>query len=672
MLVPASTSLFESPHRPQHVATFDAIGSFPVFGSKMDLSENVDTSRKMDDMATRQATLVVPREEPEREQELPLGHEKETHLGTGIKKPDVHVIKRRNVGVPKFLRFLFQILEVENPAIITWSHEGTAFQIIQPDELAHQILPKYFKHNKVSSFQRQLNYFGFKKWTKTQTNICTFSHPYFFRADKDRMKLIKRKERVNAALASAGTIKSNPMEMMTPMQLQQESDDQFETHDLVQARSHLPTQQALKRQKSSMLSGATVTFLNSASAGRRHSTGMLPGSEAFGLAAAAAAAINSPDTAESFLSGHKLTETLAEQEFALEMETRSDPTTATSMPQQYMHMRKLAATKDLSQRYSYLPAHGKRQSLPHVGIGEASSMGMNITGAETSSLGPRGMGILGRRRSDQFLSDYNQFGNTGPKLISISQVDELMASTSTSTSMSQQTMFTSNTRSGTSVVLPLSSTSTPEAYQLQQQQQFSSGTSGYGTKSLSSSGWSMPIKSEWPTSVNASSSSTCSPFQSQPRHQSMMPFKFGNMHPNPPNLTALSIQTNAMCSIDFPSTTSDGNRKVPQRPLLQQFQSQPERGVSSQQEQTSEQDQDKHQATQQPRDYIDVLLESAGLDENLAPPSSTMLSSESWHANEEMDVQNSGSSSPDPFGFMHSAPHQLEMESISRTSTPRF
>lgn len=246
--------------------------SYPLFGAKEEPSD------------TRRASLVAATQE-EPEQELNDSNEaKLVATPEQPKKPEVHVIKRRNVGVPKFLRFLFQILEVEDPDIITWSHEGTAFQIIQPEELASQILPRYFKHNKVSSFQRQLNYFGFKKWTKTQTNICTFSHPFFLRADKDRMKLIKRKERANPAVMSAAmaaTIKSNPIDLMNQMHAQQQARaqadaQQFEAHDLAEARSQLPTQQALKRQKSNTLSGATVTFLNSAAAGRRHSTGMLP------------------------------------------------------------------------------------------------------------------------------------------------------------------------------------------------------------------------------------------------------------------------------------------------------------------------------------------------------------------------------------------------------------
>nr|CCA20048.1 HSFtype DNAbinding protein putative [Albugo laibachii Nc14] len=108
---------------------------------------------------------------------------------------ELHYIRRRNVSVPKFLRCLYEILKEEDPLIIAWSHYGTAFQIKQPALLATQILPNYFKHRNVSSFQRQLNYFGFKKWTKTQTDICTFSHPCFVRDNKEKMRLIKRKER---------------------------------------------------------------------------------------------------------------------------------------------------------------------------------------------------------------------------------------------------------------------------------------------------------------------------------------------------------------------------------------------------------------------------------------------------------------------------------------------
>ncbi|OQR81082.1 HSF-type DNA-binding protein [Achlya hypogyna] len=101
--------------------------------------------------------------------------------------------KKRKVGVPKFLRYLYQILEKEDASIISWANGGTSIQILDTDRVAQYILPKYFKHSKYASFQRQLNYFGFRKWTKSQTNICTFSHPEFRQNRPDRLYLIKRK-----------------------------------------------------------------------------------------------------------------------------------------------------------------------------------------------------------------------------------------------------------------------------------------------------------------------------------------------------------------------------------------------------------------------------------------------------------------------------------------------
>ncbi|KAF0690635.1 Aste57867_17984 [Aphanomyces stellatus] len=110
-------------------------------------------------------------------------------------EPKYKEVKHRKVGVPKFLRYLFQILDTEDPSIIAWSSDGTSIQILDMTAVANIILPKYFKHSNYASFQRQLNYFGFRKWTKSQTNICTFSHPEFIRQRPDRLCYIKRKNR---------------------------------------------------------------------------------------------------------------------------------------------------------------------------------------------------------------------------------------------------------------------------------------------------------------------------------------------------------------------------------------------------------------------------------------------------------------------------------------------
>ncbi|GMF55171.1 unnamed protein product [Phytophthora fragariaefolia] len=618
---------------------------------------------------TRRASLVAP-EEPEHELELEP------------KKPEPHVIKRRNVGVPKFLRFLFQILEVEDPDIITWSHEGTAFQIMQPDELAGQILPRYFKHNKVSSFQRQLNYFGFKKWTKTQTNVCTFSHPFFLRADKDRMKLIKRKERANPAVMSAAmaaAIKTNPIDSMNRMHAQEharaQAEAHFEAHDLAEARSQLPTQQALKRQKSNTLSGATVTFLNSAAAGRRYSTGMLPGSEAYGLAAAAAAAHAAAQAAQvASLPGQKRAGTPAEQEFELEMEARNDAVANVSSPQQHLlYMRKVAEAKELT-RYPYHPLGGKRQSLPHAlppGFGDTVGMGMslNVPGIPgNGGFGPRGPINPGRRRSDQLLTNYNTGASSG-KPISISQIEQFISSSVASSS--QQTVFVTAAKTDASIVQPVSSGSAAqEVYPLHRQvpqhqqvrQQITrppftyNGSSGYGAviKAEAGNGWTNITKSDpcrgWPTSVNVNSSSSIAASSYPPQQQNhslISPYKFGDPSAQQSMMPSFENNTNTM---GYPHAPSSGQPKLQQRPLMSQsHQLQPQRAASyqqQQQEEPSNQDDDT-------RDYIDVLLESAGLDDNLPQQSSATLPS--WNEPSYVHTQHGppGSGSTTAYSFMH-------------------
>lgn len=82
----------------------------------------------------------------------------------------------RTSQVPKFLHTLYTILSTEHASIIAWSPCGTFFQIFDMNRLEEIVLPRYFKHNKFVSFQRQLNNFGFHKWTKTRASVCTFSH----------------------------------------------------------------------------------------------------------------------------------------------------------------------------------------------------------------------------------------------------------------------------------------------------------------------------------------------------------------------------------------------------------------------------------------------------------------------------------------------------------------
>jgi hypothetical protein len=82
---------------------------------------------------------------------------------------------------PSFPHVLKRLLNTKCPSIM-WTHDGTGIIIIS-DNLP-KVLSKYFKTNKIESFMRQLNLYGFK-------NIGgVYMHPVFNRYSKSVRSLI--------------------------------------------------------------------------------------------------------------------------------------------------------------------------------------------------------------------------------------------------------------------------------------------------------------------------------------------------------------------------------------------------------------------------------------------------------------------------------------------------
>ncbi|OWZ20034.1 HSF-type DNA-binding protein [Phytophthora megakarya] len=97
--------------------------------------------------------------------------------------------------VAPFLLHLHKMLRDEDSKIIRWAEDGLAFQILDKEAMTAQILPKYFKNKNFSSFQRQLNYFGFRKWSKARAQFPTYSREHFTRDNFSDMALVKRQSK---------------------------------------------------------------------------------------------------------------------------------------------------------------------------------------------------------------------------------------------------------------------------------------------------------------------------------------------------------------------------------------------------------------------------------------------------------------------------------------------
>ncbi|CAJ1077587.1 heat shock factor protein 2 [Xyrichtys novacula] len=109
---------------------------------------------------------------------------------------------KQSSSVPAFLTKLWTLVEDENTnEFICWSQEGNSFLVLDEQHFAKEILPKFFKHNNMASFIRQLNMYGFRKVMHIDTGIVKqerdgpveFQHPYFKHGQDDLLENIKRK-----------------------------------------------------------------------------------------------------------------------------------------------------------------------------------------------------------------------------------------------------------------------------------------------------------------------------------------------------------------------------------------------------------------------------------------------------------------------------------------------
>jgi heat shock transcription factor 1 len=96
-------------------------------------------------------------------------------------------------AVPSFIKKTYEMLDEKKHAdIVSWSEDGSAIIIKDCTEFSRRILPAYFKHNKLTSFVRQLNMYNFHK-KKTLNSYQVYYHELFQRGKKNLLHKIKRK-----------------------------------------------------------------------------------------------------------------------------------------------------------------------------------------------------------------------------------------------------------------------------------------------------------------------------------------------------------------------------------------------------------------------------------------------------------------------------------------------
>ncbi|KAI8077228.1 uncharacterized protein B0P05DRAFT_572099 [Gilbertella persicaria] len=119
-------------------------------------------------------------------------------------------------NVPAFLNKLYSMVnDPESDDLICWADDGASFFVNRQEDFARKVLPRFFKHNKFSSFVRQLNMYGFHKVPHLQQGVLEtdsdserweFSNPNFQRNQPDLLLLVTRKKGPSADEKEFSTI----------------------------------------------------------------------------------------------------------------------------------------------------------------------------------------------------------------------------------------------------------------------------------------------------------------------------------------------------------------------------------------------------------------------------------------------------------------------------------
>ena len=104
----------------------------------------------------------------------------------------VDALHRNKLSFPEKIYFMLEEVERQGRGdIVSFVSEGTAFMIHKPRQFEDDIMPLFFASRRMSSFQRQLNIYGFTRMNQEPWKGA-YKHVFFVRGEKASLSKIKR------------------------------------------------------------------------------------------------------------------------------------------------------------------------------------------------------------------------------------------------------------------------------------------------------------------------------------------------------------------------------------------------------------------------------------------------------------------------------------------------
>jgi hypothetical protein len=157
--------------------------------------------------------------------------------------------KRRRGGVTvafplKLHAMLDQIEQDGHADVISWQPHGRCFVVHKPKEFVDNILQKYFKQSKLTSFQRQLNLYGFQRLTRGH-DAGGYYHELFLRGKTFLCKKMTRTKVKGTGFKAASSPEDEPdfwhMPPVNPITPLQSEDDSSSTYSESTAPEETPS-----------------------------------------------------------------------------------------------------------------------------------------------------------------------------------------------------------------------------------------------------------------------------------------------------------------------------------------------------------------------------------------------------------------------------------------------